>query len=117
MGFFRKTIERRTYSQDRYYILIKRQKEGSATLNDLTELDEIINRLPDIREKVIRENFYSDTDETGEVPDDPTIDKSIQDRPAMHQNFWQKIRTLWDRLFITPPAPSSTVPNRYIPGY
>ncbi|MBS1503132.1 MAG: hypothetical protein JST32_13775, partial [Bacteroidetes bacterium] len=85
---------------DRYYILIKRQKEGSATLNDLTELDEIINRLPDIREKVIRENFYSDADETGELPDDPTtIDKPKQDKPAMNQNFWQKVRIFWDRLF------------------
>ncbi|HVW13634.1 MAG TPA: hypothetical protein VHB54_07435 [Mucilaginibacter sp.] len=99
MGYFRKTIERRTYSQDRYYILIKRQKEGTATLNDLTELDEIINRLPDIREKVIRENFYNDTDETGELPNDPTRSGLTQDKPAMRQSFLQKARVFWDRLF------------------
>ena len=57
MSFLHKKIERRTFSEDRYYILIKRQKSGEATMRDLDELDEIVNRVPDIREKVLRENF------------------------------------------------------------
>src|SRR3569833_2256921 len=67
MSNFRYKLERRTISQDRYYTLIKRQKEGTATFNELTELDEIVNRVPDIRDLVIRENFGLDEDE----PDNP----------------------------------------------
>ena len=59
MAYLRKKLERRTYSEDRYYILIKRQKAGKATFKELTELDEIVNRVPDIREIVIRESSQS----------------------------------------------------------
>jgi hypothetical protein len=49
--------ERRTFLQDRFEILIKRQKNGTATFNELTELDEIVNRDPELREKVFREDI------------------------------------------------------------
>jgi len=98
MGYLRKTLERRTFSQDRYYILIKRQKAGTATFNELTELDEIVNRVPDLREKVILENFMID-DQTGtQNPPDPTDDINTAQKKS--SNFWKRIRSFIQRLFI-----------------
>lgn len=100
MSYFRKKLERRTFSQDRYYILIKRQKEGKATFNELTELDEIVNRVPDIRDLVIRENFGEDESET----DNPTSDP-LNQTPAtttdrlQHQNLWARIKNWINRNF------------------
>ena len=45
-----KKPERRTYLQDRLEILIKKQKSGTASFNELTELDDMVNRDPAIRE-------------------------------------------------------------------
>ena len=100
MFLHRKQLERRTYSQDRYYILIKRQKAGKATFNELTELDEIVNRVPDIREKVIIENFMEEDDADLTTPPDHTgmADNLQQPKPA-HQNFWQKLQALVNRIF------------------
>ena len=53
----RKQPERRTFLQDRFEILIRRQESGKATFNELTELDEIVNRDPALRERVIREEY------------------------------------------------------------
>jgi hypothetical protein len=86
MGYFRKKLERRTFSQDRYYILIKRQKAGKATFNELIELDEIVNRVPDIREKVIIENFYPDEEnEQGSTPGNPPLNI----KPQSHK--WKRL--------------------------
>src|SRR5256885_984441 len=98
MSYFRKKLERRTYSQDRYYILIKRQKEGVATFNELSELDEIVNRVPDIREKVILENFVVDTNESDSQSDDRLNDQSnILSVP--HKSIWARIRSFFRQLF------------------
>jgi len=98
MSYFRKKLERRTYSQDRYYILIKRQKAGVATLSELTELDEIVNRVPDIREKVLRENFDEFGSEGDGTPgDQPPAEKLIQ--PPVRQNLWSRIRSLLKHTF------------------
>ena len=68
----RKQLERRTFLQDRFEILIKRQKSGEATFNELTELDEIVNRDPEIREKVIRESMLmQDVNDAGDLPAGP----------------------------------------------
>jgi hypothetical protein len=98
MGYFRKKLERRTFSQDRYYILIKRQKAGKATFNELIELDEIVNRVPDIREKVIIENFYPDDDnERDTTPDSPAI------KPELHKrkSLVDAIRSFFHRVLQT----------------
>lgn len=84
MGYFRKTLERRTFSQDRYYILIKRQKAGKATFNELIELDEIVNRVPDIREKVIIENFYPEEEnQQGTTPGNSAIKPGTHKRKGL----------------------------------
>jgi hypothetical protein len=101
MSYFRKKLERRTFSQDRYYILIKRQKEGKATFDELTELDEIVNRVPDIRELVIRENFGEDNNE----PDNPTngpINKNLASTSITpHPNLLTRIKTWLNRNFTS----------------
>ena len=99
MSFLRKKLERRTFSQDRYYILIKRQKSGKATFNELTELDEIVNRVPDIREKVIIESFFTEnTDDSGELPDNPANSERRTIIPAHHQGWWMKIKSFFNRF-------------------
>jgi hypothetical protein len=64
----RKQPERRTFLQDRFEILIKRQKSGTATFNELTELDGIVNSDPELREKVIRESMLMEEGQGFEGP-------------------------------------------------
>lgn len=99
MSFFHKRIERRTFSQDRYYTLIKRQKAGEATMRDLDELDEIVNRVPDIREKVLRENFEEliiDEDiDTGSGTDD----NSVKTPTVKRRGIWTRLSAFFKGLF------------------
>ncbi|MGZ3835878.1 MAG: hypothetical protein ACXVB0_20350 [Mucilaginibacter sp.] len=100
MAYLRKKLERRTYSQDRYYILIKRQKSGKATFNELTELDEIVNRVPDIREKVIRESFMiDDVQDADTPPNDTENNSSLLQQSRKHPTFWHRIRSFITRVF------------------
>src|ERR1700739_2798254 len=98
MGYLRKTLERRTFSQDRYYILIKRQKEGKATFNELIELDEIVNRVPDIREKVIIENFYAG-DKNGQNASPPQV--NIMPQPHRRKNLLESLKSFFHRILQT----------------
>ena len=59
-----KPIVRRTFSQERFEILIKKQKKGNATFTELTELDEIVNRDPSIR-YIVLEEMDTAYDQTG----------------------------------------------------
>src|ERR1700757_1441644 len=98
MGYLRKKLERRTFSQDRYYILIKRQKAGKATFNELTELDEIVNRVPDIREKVIIENFYGEEEsEQGTTPGNPPV--TIKNKNPKRKSLVDAVRSFFHRFF------------------
>jgi hypothetical protein len=102
MGYLRKKLERRTFSQDRYYILIKRQRAGKATFNELTELDDIVNRVPDIRNIVIRENFGDTSDEPDQPADDASENHSIKrEQTLMRPSLWSRIRHFIDRIFFT----------------
>ena len=99
MAYFRKQLERRTYSQDRYYILIKRQRSGKATFNELTELDEIVNRVPDIREKVILENFMAGDED--ESPNDPNKGENLYIQKTQKHNLWNRIGSFFGRVFTS----------------
>jgi hypothetical protein len=111
MGYFRKTLERRTFSQDRYYILIKKQKAGTAKLDELVELDEIVNRVPDIREKVIMENFMTDDPENLNTPNDNHKNNDeITIQQAQKRNLWNRIGTFLHRVFIVYAADTETGP-------
>ncbi|MFB9844193.1 hypothetical protein [Mucilaginibacter ginsenosidivorans] len=98
MSYFRKKLERRTFSQDRYYILIKRQKAGTATLSELTELDEIVNRVPDIREKVLRENFEEFADNPNDTPADELPGDGLNATPV-RKNLWLRIKAVLREAF------------------
>ena len=101
MSYFRKKLERRTFSQDRYYILIKRQKEGKATFDELTELDEIVNRVPDIRDLVIRENFGDEDNQTDNQTNDPVNPNATPSTSVRHQNVFTRIKNWLGRNFTT----------------
>ena len=88
-----KQLERRTFNQDRFEILIKRQKDGKATFNELTELDEIVNRDPEIREIVLEEMQDADSPKP---PDNDPI-QAIE-KPAS-KNLIEKIKSFINRLF------------------
>jgi hypothetical protein len=94
----RKPLERRTFSQDRYEILIKRQKSGKATFKELTELDEIVNRDSSIREKVLIENmFIEDSNDK-----DEQLNKPVSDiKPVQHQSLLSRLKAIIDRIFFT----------------
>lgn len=101
MSYFRKKLERRTFSQDRYYILIKRQREGKATFDELTELDEIVNRVPDIRELVIRENFGENDNETDNPTNGPTNQNLVSTSITPHPNLLNRIKNWLNRSFTS----------------
>jgi phage repressor protein C with HTH and peptisase S24 domain len=88
-----KQLERRTFNQDRFEILIKRQKNGTATFNELSELDEIVNRDPDIREIVLEEMQDADTPKPPDNEQIQTIEKPIR------KSFIEKIKAFISRLF------------------
>lgn len=99
MSYFRKKLERRTFSQDRYYILIKRQKEGKATFSELTELDEIVNRVPDIRDLVIRENFGGEDNETDNPTNEPPNHHLVSTATTPRPNLLSRIKNWLNRTF------------------
>lgn len=111
MSYFRKKLERRTFSQDRYYILIKRQKAGNATFSELTELDEIVNRVPDIREKVIIENFFPE-EGSGSTPTPQDQTKDEGPKPADHKTLFDLIRSFFHKMIQRP-----ALKGQYFPLY
>jgi len=97
MAHSRKILERRTYSEDRYYALIKRQKAGTASFKELVELDEIVNRVPNLREKVLRENFEEFADDNNE----PGNDVLTPEQQVINQtSLWEKLKNFVARIFV-----------------
>jgi hypothetical protein len=72
-------IVRRTISQERFEVLWKKRKDGAATLRDLTEMDEIINRDPSVRHFVLAEM------EEGELPFDDHTQRKPPNQPSKLQ--------------------------------
>ncbi|MDO3640659.1 MAG: hypothetical protein ACTHMI_07245 [Mucilaginibacter sp.] len=95
-----KPLIRRTFLQERYEILIKRQREGKATFNELTELDDIVNRDPAIREIVLIENhFIPGADDNNHIDTDPT--NEVMKQPQRRTVFtW--LKDLFERIFMLP---------------
>ena len=94
----RKQPERRTFLQDRFEILIKRQRSGVATFNELTELDAIVNRYPEIRDRIIREDMLMEgiddfNEPSNEIEATPNIQK------VQHQSLLDRIKSLIARIF------------------
>jgi hypothetical protein len=98
----RKQPERRTFLQDRFEILIKRQKTGAATFSELTELDEIVNRDPEIREKVIRETLLmEEADKFSDPSNSSGTGDELYPRYIKQQSLPARIKTFFARIFIS----------------
>jgi hypothetical protein len=86
---------RRTFLQERFDILIKKQRNGHATFNDLTELDDIVNRDPAIRESILEE--MQGIDKTPEGPSQPEI---VNIEPVKQLSLLEQLKAFINRLFI-----------------
>jgi hypothetical protein len=96
----RKQPVRRTYLEDRFEILIKRQKTGVATFSELTELDEIVNRYPEIRNRIIREDMlFEDIDEFHEPSNRPEIKDALPIPQVESRSLLNRLKSLLGRIF------------------
>jgi hypothetical protein len=77
-------IIRRTLSQERFEVLWKKHKNGQATLKDLTEMDEIINRdaigTPVCFGGNGRQRPLNDNNDLQDMLQQPTVISSIHNR-------------------------------------
>lgn len=97
-----KQPERRTFLQDRFDILIKRQKLGQATFNELTELDEIINADPVLREKIIRENLLIEDDrDFNEQSNNLEKEENQFVQKVQHRSILKRIQSFLSRIFTS----------------
>jgi len=102
MTYQRKRPERRTFLQDRFEILIKRQRKGEATFSELTELDEIVNRDPELRERVIRESILMEgMDDYNEPLADTKAEDNVQISVAKRQSLLNRVKSLISRIFTS----------------
>jgi len=89
-----KVPERKTFIQERFEILIKKQKSGEASFNELTELDEIVNKNAAIREQILEE-----LQAIKNQSDDMTIRENSPQILKEPRRFWLSIKLFFDRLF------------------
>lgn|GEM_PF-756545 len=91
-----KNLEQRTFLQDRFEILIKKQKTGQATFAELTELDEIVNKYATIREKILEEMH-----DLTLPPDRPAENENLFNNPQKRSiSVFSKIRSFFERMFM-----------------
>ena len=95
----RKPLIRRTFLQERYEILIKRQQSGKATFNELTELDDIVNRDPSIREIVLIENHFIEGADDNDELNDPLVNDIV--KPVQHKSLLARLRSVISRVFTS----------------
>ena len=102
MTYHRKRPERRTFLQDRFEILIRRQRNGEATFSELTELDEIVNRDPELRERVIRESMLmEETDDYNEPSNELPVEENTFIKPVKRRNLLDRMKALISRIFTS----------------
>jgi hypothetical protein len=87
-------IIRRTLSQERFEVLWKKRRDGQATLKDLTEMDEIINRDAGVRQFVLEEMEGKDN-----LNDNDDMQNMLQQPAVVHQSITDKIKAFFNRLF------------------
>ena len=90
-----KKLEQRTFLQDRFEILMKRQKAGRATFNELTELDEIVNRNAAIREKILEE-----MQEFNGPANDPEQEEVLSFSKKPFQSLWSLVKSFISRFYF-----------------
>ncbi|WP_377114987.1 hypothetical protein [Mucilaginibacter litoreus] len=105
-----KYIIRRTLSQERFEVLWTKRKNGEATLKDLTEMDEIINRDAGVRQFVLEEMAA----EQNSLDDDNGLSQIAPQLKVPATNIFKRIKAIFGRLFIlSPQAKIISFPNVY----
>lgn len=95
-----KQLKRRTYLQDRFEILMRRQKAGEATFSELTELDDIVNRYPEIRDMIIRENMLMDgTDGFNEPVNELKLSENTAIQQVQRPGLLSRLKSFIARIF------------------
>lgn len=92
-----KQPERRTFLQDRLEILIKKQKKGTASFAELTELDDMVNADPQIRELFIRESLGLPQPE--HFDDDRELRDDSFTQMSKKKGLADRLRSLISRIF------------------
>ena len=88
-----KPLIRRTFLQERFMILIERQQAGEATFDELTELDELINRDPKLRGIILEE--MQETTTPADTPFDEEIKKTeLPMQLTLMERVWSFIKNL-----------------------
>ncbi len=90
----RRELPRRTFLQERLEILIKRQKNGTATFNELTELDMIVNSDLEIRKQII-EDMMDNVDYPTDKSDSDVISTTLN---VKRQNFLSRLKNAITKL-------------------
>jgi hypothetical protein len=88
-----KPLIRRTFLQERFMILIEKQQLGEATFDELTELDELINRDPKLRGIILEE--MAETTTPADTPFNEEIKKTeLPVQPTLMERVWSFIKNL-----------------------
>jgi hypothetical protein len=95
---------RRTFRQERFDILIKKQRNGNATFNDLTELDDIVNRDPEIRESILEEMHEHEHPTEGPKQEEIVIMETVKPLGLLEQ-----LKAFINRLFMIEASGLKTV--------
>lgn len=106
MSLHKPFIVRRTLSQERFEVLWQKRLEGAATLKDLAEMDEIINRDPLVMQFVLREMENEVTPLTGgdqqnNHPATPSCRHTFFDRVKSFFKYLATCAAPWLRLTIS----------------
>jgi len=88
-----KPLIRRTFLQERFLILIKKQEDASATFAELTELDEIINRDPKLTHIILEEMEGDDQPSNG-----PMAENFLRIKTGSSQNLAKRIKAFIKHL-------------------
>lgn len=99
-----KPLIRRTFLQERFMILIELQQSGHATFEELTELDELINRDPKLRDIILEE-----MEEEKHISASPPQKMIIHVQQIKPQSLLEKMQSFFRNLFLhyKPAAPLS----------
>ena len=90
-----KPLIRRTFLQERFMILIEIQQSGEATFAELTELDELINRDPKLRDIILEE--MEETNAPIDTPHNREVKKT--EEPA-HQTLLDRALSFIKNLHL-----------------
>jgi hypothetical protein len=90
----RKNLRNAFYRQ-RFYSLMIKKKQGMATLKELIELDDIVNRDPVLRKKVLHQFYDYGTLPTNDKQKPDTKDKK---RHSQRQHFWPRLKKFFGEL-------------------